>query len=204
MKQTRNRVATQRKLEETLEQIILRDGAEGLGVNKLAAEADVSKALIYRYYGGLEGLVSHWVRERAHWPSAIELIGGDEEAFKRLAVKDKIKRTFVNYLREIRNRPVLVQVMAAQLMQPSDVTLAFEKASATISDDLTQLVSEIGSENLQKIVSLSILLISSCNYLAIRSTKHPVFYGLDLSTQSSWLHIEGIIEDVIDAYLESV
>ena len=101
----------------------------------------------------------------------------------------------------MRKRPVLVQVMAAQLMLPSDSTLAIEKASARISDELTLLVSELSRENLQRIVSLSVLLISSANYLAIRATKQPVFYGLDLSSEASWHHIEGIIASVTDSYL---
>ena len=79
--------------------------------------------------------------------------------------------------------------------------MAFEKASARVSDDLTLFMREVSQENLQRIVSLSILLISSANYLAIRSTKQPIFYGLDLSSDASWHHIEGIIADVVDQYL---
>ena len=91
--------------------------------------------------------------------------------------------------------------MASQLMLPSDVTIQIEQASARISDELTLFVKELSQDNLQRIVSLSLLLISSTNYLAIRATKQPVFYGLDLSSEASWHHIEGIIADVVDSYL---
>ena len=199
-KRARNRVATEARLVEALETIILREGAEGLGINKVAEEAQVGKDLLYRYFGGLSGLVTHWVSEGANWPTALDLIGGDKDAFKSLPEKDRVKRIFINYLRALRERPVLTQIMAAQFMHPTDITLPFEKASSKISDDLTELAHEMGTENLQRIVSLSLILISSTNYLAIRATKQPVFYGLDLSTNASWHHIEGILEDLIEAY----
>ena len=85
-------------------------------------------------------------------------------------------------------------------MHPTEITVPFEKASSKISDDLTELVKEMGTENLQRIVSLSVVMISSANYLAIRASKQPVFYGLDLSSNASWHHIEGILADMIDAY----
>ena len=199
-KRQRSREATEAKLIAALETIILREGAEGLGVNKVADEAGVGKDLLYRYYGGLSGLITHWVTESANWPSAMDLIGGDPKAFDALPEKERVKKTFINYLRELRKRPVLVQIMAAQFMKPTDTTLPFEKASEKISDDLTEIVQEFSSENLQRIASLSLVLISSANYLAIRATKQPVFYGLDLSSNASWHHIEGILESVIDAY----
>jgi len=199
-KRARDRAATEAKLVAALETVILREGAEGLGVNKIADEAGVGKDLLYRYYGGLSGLITHWVTESTNWPTALELIGGDKDDFKALSDRDRIKRTFINYLRALRSRPVLVQIMAAQLMQPTELTLPFEKASAKISDELTEIVKEISSINVQRIASLSLILISSANYLAIRSTKQPVFYGLDLSSNASWHHIEGILEEIIDVY----
>jgi len=195
------REATEQKLVAALETVILRDGFEKLGINRIADEAGVGKDLIYRYFDGLPGLVNHWVSESANWPSAAELIGSESAEFQALPVNERIKRTFINYTRALRKRPVLVQVMAAQLMLPSDVTIGIEKASARISDELTILVSELSQDNLQRIVSLSLLVISSSNYLAIRATKQPVFYGLDLSSDASWHHIEGIIAEMVDCYL---
>ncbi len=199
-KRSAKREATEEKLIKALETLILQYGAEGLGVNKVAEEAGVGKDLLYRYFGGLSGLISHWVTESANWPTALELIGGDTTEFHALPEHERVKRIFINYLRELRKRPVLVQIMAAQFLNPTDITLPFEKASTKISDDITDLVREVSSENLQRIASLSLVLVSSANYLAIRATKQPIFYGLDLSSNASWHHIEGILESIIDAY----
>ena len=101
----RKREETKQKLVEALEEVVLRDGFEKLGINRIADEAGVGKDLIYRYFDGLPGLVNHWVNESANWPSAEELIGSDTEDFRSLPVNERIKRTFINYLRALRKRP---------------------------------------------------------------------------------------------------
>ena len=52
----RNIEATKAKILNAAKVILQRDGFENLKLNKLAAEAGVGKPLIYRYFGGLDGL----------------------------------------------------------------------------------------------------------------------------------------------------
>ena len=53
----RNAAKTKEKILDAAGRILERDGFQALGINSLAAEADVGKPLIYRYFGGFEGVI---------------------------------------------------------------------------------------------------------------------------------------------------
>jgi len=55
---SRDREATMHRFVEVAATVIARDGAAGLGVNAIAAEAGADKKLIDRYFGGPDGLLA--------------------------------------------------------------------------------------------------------------------------------------------------
>lgn len=54
---------------EALESMIAERGIEGLRVSRVAEEANVSKVLIYRYSGSLDGLMDYYVRMGKLFPT---------------------------------------------------------------------------------------------------------------------------------------
>lgn len=63
----KNRMQTERKLIDAVDYIVKTKGFGGLGVNKVAKQAGVSKVLIYRYFGNLEKLLRRCVKEKDFW-----------------------------------------------------------------------------------------------------------------------------------------
>ena len=53
---SRDRVATERSIVDAAKLVLAEDGFQGFGVNAIARRAECDKQLIYRYFGGLEGL----------------------------------------------------------------------------------------------------------------------------------------------------
>ena len=88
----RDRKATEEAIVAAFEAVLLRDGVPGLGVNAVAQEAGVNKVLIYRYFKDLPGLARHWANASSFWPSALELIGNDPDAFASLPVRERVKQ----------------------------------------------------------------------------------------------------------------
>ncbi|MBS94716.1 MAG: hypothetical protein CL799_09790 [Chromatiales bacterium] len=120
----RNRQATEETIVAAFERVLLRDGVQGLGVNAVAQEAGINKVLIYRYFQDLPGLARHWARHSSFWPSELELIGNDPDAFAELAVPDRVRKVLCNYIDAIRARPRTIEVMAGELLNSNDVTRA--------------------------------------------------------------------------------
>ena len=77
---TRNRVATRAAILESAATIIATRGAHKLGVNALADAAKCDKVLIYRYFGGLHGVLAALGAERSLWPGIDGGVAGEEEA----------------------------------------------------------------------------------------------------------------------------
>lgn len=63
----KNKENTKRRLLDAVGDIIKKSGTGGLGVNKVAKKAGVSKILIYRYFGNLEQLIKTYVLEKDFW-----------------------------------------------------------------------------------------------------------------------------------------
>lgn len=63
----KNKENTKKKLLEAVGNIMKDKGAAGLGVNKVAKKAGVSKMLIYRYFGSYETLIQTYIQEKDFW-----------------------------------------------------------------------------------------------------------------------------------------
>lgn len=58
----RDREATERRLVDTVGELVRENGFEKIGVNAVAARSGVSKILVYRYFGSVEGLLAAYIR----------------------------------------------------------------------------------------------------------------------------------------------
>ena len=53
------------QLIEAVSTIITEEGFSKIGINKIARTAGCDKVLIYRYFGGLDGLIAVWAKKHA-------------------------------------------------------------------------------------------------------------------------------------------
>lgn len=201
-KRPRDRQATQQRLLDACEHILLTHGPEGIGVNNVVAEAGVGKQLLYRYFNDLPGLVSAWLEQSANWPTADEIVGGDMEAFAQLPLREKFKTIQHNYIKELRKRPVMMRIMASELMHPSDITLVLERASHTIAKDLAFVMEDVKGEQWELMDDLSFVFYCMLNYLCIRSVTSPRCYGMNLKQQKAWQRIDRLIDRLVDSYFD--
>lgn len=67
----KNRANTEQKLIKAVDHIVNVKGFRGLGVNKVAKQAGVSKILIYRYFGSFERLLKCCVCEKDFWANHV-------------------------------------------------------------------------------------------------------------------------------------
>ena len=63
----KNREQTESRILEAVASIVESEGFEKLGINTIASKANVSKMLIYRYFGGLEELIAQFIMQKDYW-----------------------------------------------------------------------------------------------------------------------------------------
>ena len=200
-RRSRDRQATEQLLLDACERLLLTHGPDGIGVNNVVAEAGVGKQLLYRYFDDLPGLVTAWLERGANWPTAEELLGDDREQFDQLDYRDKVKTIQRNYVTALRKRPVIMRIMASELMHPTAVTAVLEKSSDKIGRELALIMAGMKEEQREDLVDLSLVFYCLLNYLCMRAVTSPNCFGMDLRKKDSWERVDHLIDTLVDRFL---
>jgi AcrR family transcriptional regulator len=205
---SRDRFATRAAILESAATIIATHGAAKLGVNALADAAKCDKVLIYRYFGGLDGVLSALGAERMLWPRVEAGAAGSEETTLAQAL-----------------RTVLLEEWAAL----SEGALARESAAAEASGvgALAGAVAEQRAESHARVIAalreahrippyidlaaLMELLSAALAMFALRGSKGserrgeggaPGSQPFDPATPEGWRRIEKMVAAITRALLE--
>jgi AcrR family transcriptional regulator len=200
----RDRKATEELILNAFEAVLVRDGVQGLGVNAVAQEAGVNKVLIYRYFNDLPGLARHWSVNSSFWPSELELIGSDPEAFAKLTVPDRVKTVLCNYIDAIRARPRTIEMLAGELMSPNEITRALADGMVRPGKGVDEYIQvEKAEQDIGDRVFKLILMVNSMTaYMAIRERGNPSYMGFDLTEDESWLFLRDTVGELADKFLK--
>src|SRR4051812_23513718 len=63
----RNEADKRARLIRAVGETLKNEGYQGLGLNKIATRAGVSKPMMYRYFGGLNGLLKAYIEQADVW-----------------------------------------------------------------------------------------------------------------------------------------
>lgn len=192
----RDREATRARLIDAVGALLARRGFTALGVNAVARAAGVDKVLIYRYFGGLPGLMAAYAREGDFWPSLKELAGGDVEAFLQLPLPERLENLARNYVHAIRRRPVTQEIMAWEMVARNELTEELEAVREASGLKMIELFLP-PSEKTPDLAPLMILVGAALTYLAVRSRKIQWYTGLDLQSDTSWKRLEQGIRQIV-------
>lgn len=198
----RDKIITSRRLVEAVGSLLAREGFKGIGVNAVAREAGVDKVLIYRYFGGLQGLIEAFGKEGDFWPSAKELAGGDMAAFSSLSLENRLSAFSKNFIAALRNRPLTRAIMAWELMETNELTRELEAVREKGIMEFFKMffLPEIKGRDLQVII---MLVGAAVSYLMIRAEHIDVYGGIGLGSEGDWQRIESGIDDIVKGVVGS-
>ncbi len=198
---TRNRKATRRLLIKAVGELLAEKGFTGLGVNAVARQAGVDKVLIYRYFGGLQGLIKAFGQEGDFWPSIEEMAGGDIEFFRRLPLEEKLVAMGHNFLKGIRKRPLTLEVMAWEMVERNDLTEELEIIRETRMLRFAELFlsTEGARADLMAVVTI---VGAGISYLACRARLVRWYNGIDLNGDVGWQRIETAVQQIVKGVIK--
>lgn len=194
----RDRFATRAAILESAATFIASRGAHALGVNSLASAAKCDKVLIYRYFGGLDGVLSALGAERMLWPTVSTVVIEEEslaDAVRTLVLEEWAAISQGALAREsaaaeASGVPALASAIAAQRAESHARAIAALRDTHRIPPyiDLPALVE---------------LLSAALTMFALRSAPHaPESQSFDPATPQGWRRIEKIIAAMTRALLE--
>jgi AcrR family transcriptional regulator len=174
---------------------VKRIGLRNVGVNAVIKEAGIGKALIYRYFEGLPGLVRAWGEKNQIWPDLSEFHGISGEA-DEASTANLLKRMLSHHAQSLREDPLRVEILADQFMTPTPISDALQEIRQQLGREHQQIFN--GTKQLQDHRELMMLLMSAASFLAMRAVKSPSYMGQDLSTDEDWNSVMGQIEKIVD------
>ncbi|MFC5409934.1 TetR/AcrR family transcriptional regulator [Larkinella bovis] len=186
----RNRVQTSQRIINALEEVIAEKGIHGIGINRISEKAGVSKVLIYRYFGGLDGLLIHYIKMGRLFPlvSPVTL-----EQLRPVHENDLSKVWFkqlVHTYRFFRQVPAAFQILKATVTEDSAVA---DEASKAFDEELTRLVEQLAYVKGADFQAVSAIMTGAMSYLTLLAKNNRTVVGINLSTEEGWQRIEDAV-----------
>jgi AcrR family transcriptional regulator len=192
------RAATEDALLDAFERVLARDGIRNLTVNAVVEEAGVGKPLLYRYFGGLDGLVAAWGQRRQFWPPPVapdaKLRARETPQAFRRRVHDELLQT-AEYLR---SHPVTLEFLAEELSARTDISPPFARVRRDRGRALMKTMLSDERYARRDMRRLIIVLYAAVAYLAMRSRRSPAFMGMRLDTEEGWADAMSMISELMD------
>ena len=184
----RDREATEKRLLDTIGKMIAADGFEKIGINAVAAQSDVSKILIYRYFGSVEGLMAAYIRQHDFWIN-FPLEFPDREQLPLF-----IKKMFQDQIEQLRNNPTLKRLYRWELSTNNEMIIKLREQREKVGLNLVEKVCEITGFPQKEIAVMASVLTASITYLVMLEDFCPVFNGIPLREDTGWQQINDGIE----------
>jgi hypothetical protein len=112
-----------------------------------------------------------------------------------------VKRIQRNYVKALRDRPVIMRIMASELMHPTAVTAVLERSSDKVGRELALILADVDEVSQEDLVDLSLVFYCLLNYLCMRAVTSPRCFGMDLRKPKSWRRIDALIDTLVDRFL---
>lgn len=193
----RNREQTAQRILEAVGSIIENQGFEKVGINAIAAEAGVSKMLIYRYFGGLEELVTQYLLQKDYWANT------DIDDINREAVGESIKSMFCRQIEQLRNDVTLRRLYRWELYSNNVNIQQLRDKREENGYNIIRMVSALTGCSDTKVAALASILSASISYLALMEDQCQTYNGICLQTDEGWDQLVQGIEMIIDLWIKS-
>lgn len=192
---------TEKNLLEAVSHIIENDGFTKIGVNRIANQAGCDKVLIYRYFGGLDGLLVEWAKRHDYYSFAysefIETIKKAEDKDIRQIVKDVLMRQ-LHYLKD---NVLMQELLVWELSGHSSFKGIFEareRSGYKLQEELNRHLDH-GNDTEMSIA----MIISAINFIVLFTRQYPRFNGIDFSKPEAWDRLETLISKYVDFIFEN-
>lgn len=190
----RSRIDTENRLIAAVGQLIALNGLHEIGINRIASHSGINKILIYRYFGGLDGLLQAYY---ARTKPIISLPPIDVAALKELPLSeifDVCYQHIIDEFRLLRQNPEAQEFLKADLLNNSGLSslLAEEKAAA-----LLKMVDELGNLiGSTKGRPFALIIVSAMTLLTFMGEQKRVVMGIDVGSDEGWAEIESALKNI--------
>lgn len=192
MNETRNRTRTADTILAAAKSELAEKGFANWGVNSIARAAGCDKQLIYRYFGGLDGLADAIGTDIAAWLEEALSARPDQAPARTYA--ELATRLLLEFLEALRANPLAQKIVAWEVAEDSLLVKRFAAARgrvmmAWILRERGDLVPPDGVD----VFAVNALLVAGVQHLVLAGAASGSFAALDLTQEANWQRIRSAI-----------
>lgn len=192
----RDRAATEARILEAALGILTEQGSAGLGVNAVARAAGVDKQLIYRYYGGLDGLMEAVGERLALWWRERLSTDAGEPAPARYA--DLVERLAIRLLTVMRTEPLGAQSVFWELTDTTGMARPFAAARTRVLGGwLAARRGDLPPPPGLDVAALNAVIVAAISHLVLAARAADTVVGLPVAAPDTWDRLEGALVRLI-------
>lgn len=190
----RDREATEQRLLMAVGAMIREEGFEQIGVNAVCARSGVSKILLYRYFGSVEGLMAAYIRQHDFW------LNFPRDVPERGQLPAFLKQVFRKQIARLRSDPTLKRLYRWELSSNNELVAALREQRERVGRDWIADVCEKAGLSGAEVAPVASLMTAAVTYLALLEEFCPEFNGIPIQEDAGWEQLVRGIDGVIDRF----
>jgi AcrR family transcriptional regulator len=188
----RDSTRTRASILAAAKDLLAERGFAAWGVNGIARAAGCDKQLIYRYFGGLDGLAEAIGEDVARWLE--EALAAKPGAAPASSYAELMARLAVALLDALRTNRLARRIIAWELAEPSPLATSFSAArgkalAAWVARERGALQRPAGVDA----PMINALLVAGVQQLALADASGGRFMGIDLNDEAGWARVRAAI-----------
>jgi AcrR family transcriptional regulator len=184
-KRLRNRLGTERAILEAAKRLLADEGFQNFGINAVARGAGCDKQLIYRYYGGLDGLVEAIGTDLGNWVK--DRIPDDTGGMFLLTYGDLMERLALLFLEALREDPLMRRIVAWEISENTDqVRRLSEARSRALSAWIERMRGSLMPPKGIDSGAVNAMLFAAIQHMVLSASISGQAAGLTLKTPKDW------------------
>jgi AcrR family transcriptional regulator len=198
----RNRDDTRAAILAAAQSLLADEGFSGFGINALARRSGFDKQLIYRYFGGLDGLVDALGEALASWVATrLEPVLAPESGRDPgPGYGDLLEAVIHAYLDALRADSLMQKLVAWELSDPSPhVRRPADQRALALADLVARLRGTRQPAPDIDTPALNAILIAAAQHLVLAGGTSGRFSGLTLADDGDWGRVKATLSRIIRA-----
>lgn len=186
---TRDRARTETVIVAAARDVLAESGFQGFGINAVARRAGCDKQLIYRYFGGLEGLVEAIGADLATW-----LEGALETALPPATYAELAARLMLGFLDALRSNVLVQKIAAWEIADPSPLVAHLTEArGVAMGRWIARARSDLAPPPGLDAPALNAVLIAATQQLVLSGAAAGRFAGVPLASDQDWARVKAAV-----------
>ncbi|MBO0939676.1 TetR family transcriptional regulator [Fibrella sp. HMF5335] len=198
---TRDRIQTENRLIDAIHELLTEEGLDQIKINKVAQHAKVNKILIYRYFGGIDGLINAYYNK---YKPVVDTPPIDVDRLRGAPI-DEFFQACCDYVitefRLLRENPQAQSFLKNDLMayQPGVANPYADEKESQLRNTIDELSSLIQTDYGRP---FSAIILSGMTLLTFMAQDKRTVFGIDLGTDEGWIEIEKTLQRIYYALAE--